>query len=29
VAGGDGAALQKVFEEARVARQRWLAGEYE
>jgi prephenate dehydrogenase len=29
VEGGDGAALQKVFEEARAARQRWLAGEYE
>jgi prephenate dehydrogenase len=29
VAGGDGAALQKMFEEARAARQRWLAGEYE
>jgi prephenate dehydrogenase len=29
VAAGDGAALQKLFEEARAARNRWLAGEYE
>lgn len=29
VAGGDGAALQRLFEEARAARQRWLSGEYE
>lgn len=26
---GDAAALQRLFEEARAARQRWLAGEYE
>ena len=29
VESGDGAALQKLFEEARAARQRWLAGEFE
>jgi prephenate dehydrogenase len=29
VAAGDGAALEKLFAEARAARQRWLAGEYE
>ncbi len=29
VASGDGAALEKLFAEARAARQRWLAGEYE
>jgi prephenate dehydrogenase len=29
VKSGDGAALHKMFEEARAARQRWLAGEYE
>jgi prephenate dehydrogenase len=29
VQSGDGAALHKLFEEARAARQRWLAGEYE
>ena len=29
VEAGDGAALHKLFEEARAARNRWLAGEYE
>ncbi len=29
VESGDGAALEKLFAEARAARQRWLAGEYE
>jgi prephenate dehydrogenase len=29
VAAGDGAALEKLFAEARAARSRWLAGEYE
>jgi prephenate dehydrogenase len=29
VEGGDGAALEKLFSEARAARQRWLSGEYE
>lgn len=29
VENGDGAALEKLFAEARAARQRWLAGEYE
>ncbi|MDH5351618.1 MAG: prephenate dehydrogenase/arogenate dehydrogenase family protein [Betaproteobacteria bacterium] len=29
VAAGDGAALEKLFAEARAARNRWLAGEYE
>jgi prephenate dehydrogenase len=29
VARGDGAALEKLFAEARAARDRWLAGEYE
>jgi prephenate dehydrogenase len=29
VANGDGAALQRLFEEARAARERWLKGEYE
>lgn len=29
VAGGDGAALQQLFAEARAARERWLNGEYE
>ena len=26
---GDGAALEKLFDEARAARSRWLAGEFE
>jgi prephenate dehydrogenase len=29
VASGDGAALQRLFEEARAARERWLKGDYE
>jgi len=29
VAAGDGTALEKLFAEARAARNRWLAGEYE
>jgi hypothetical protein len=29
VESGDGAALEKLFAEARAARERWLKGEYE
>ncbi|MDH5578548.1 MAG: prephenate dehydrogenase/arogenate dehydrogenase family protein, partial [Betaproteobacteria bacterium] len=29
VESGDGAALEKLFAEARAARERWLNGEYE
>jgi prephenate dehydrogenase len=29
VESGDGAALEKLFAEARAARERWLSGEYE
>jgi prephenate dehydrogenase len=29
VEAGDGAALQRLFQEARAARERWLSGDYE
>jgi hypothetical protein len=29
IAAGDGEALEQVFQEARSARNRWLAGEFE